>query len=340
MSKSKFSATSNPQGVIQGATGVVAGASTETQTSKFLRRGLLFVLIGFLIYVGLYAVSDQLIYQNAKRNRFYVVKTAPLADYDTVILGASHAVVFDYEDMNARLEQMTGSRILNLSIVGGGVTVNRLLLGYFLATHRTKNVLYVLDSFAFYTREWNEDRFQDVRLFDRAPFDPVLFQVMFQNPPSRSVALDYLAGFSKINNPDRFKPDISEDEATRFTKTYRPVSQIDKQRIEYLYPKQVDQGVFQHYLAEFEDMIRYLKQRNIRLIVIKPPIPTRMHRMLPNEEQFDQSLKAVLERKGIEFRDFSAVSNDERFFFNPDHLNRTGVLYFFENYLKQILVSK
>jgi hypothetical protein len=316
--------------------GIAQRGKTST-IRAFQRHSLLFIIFGLLIYVGLYIISEQLVYKYAQRNRFYMVKTAQSAPYDYVILGASHAAVFDYEDMNRRLEEMTGKRILNLSVVGGGITVNRLLLEYFVAGHQTANVLYVIDSFLFYSREWNEERLQDAKLFYRAPFDPQLAWILLRNPASRSVALDYLVGFSKINNPDRFKIDISDDEATRFSKTYRPVKQIDEQRVKYLYPEGTRQEILHHYLAEFEDMIRYLHSRGIRLVVMKPPIPERIYRMLPNEGQFDNALKAILERNGVEFYDFSLVGNDEQYFFNPDHLNRAGVLNFFENYLKGIL---
>ena len=314
-----------------------SNAREENSLRRFLRYGLFFLLVGVLIYSVVYIAADQLVYKYAIRNRFYAVKSAPLVDYDVVILGASHAAVFDYEDMNSQLEQMTGKKILNLSVVGSGITMNRLLLDYFLIQHRTRQVIYFVDSFAFYSKDWNEDRLQDVRLLDRAPFDPSLVQLLWQNPASRSVAFDYTVGFSKINNSDRFKPDITEDEAVRFTKTYRPVKQIDAQRIEYLYPKKMDPAIFQRYLTEFEDMLRYLQSRNIRVRVIKPPIPERMYRMLPNEAQFDVALKPVLDRNSVEFYDFSLVNNDESFFFNPDHLNRAGVLNFFESNLKNIL---
>ena len=201
---------------------------------------------------GLYAASEHLVYRYARANRFYMVKTAPYERYDYVILGASHAAAFDLEDMNARLEAMTKSRILNLSTTGGGITINRLLLEYFLVGHQTSTVVYVVDSFVFNSRQWNEDRLQDARLFYRAPFDLSLVRLLLQEPVSRSVVLDYVSGFSKINNPDRFVPDIPEF-AARFDKTYRPVKQIDQQRIDYLYPRQNDEQATElHYMAEFE----------------------------------------------------------------------------------------
>jgi hypothetical protein len=239
--------------------------------------------------------------------------------------------------MNARLEGMTNARILNLSVVGGGITVNRLLLDYFLSTRRTANVVYVIDSFGFYATDWNEARLQDTRLFVRTPFDPALVPLLLRHGAGFKVVLDYVSGFSKINNPDRFNADVSEDEAVKFTKTYRPVPQIDKQRIEYLYPKQTNPRVLARYLSEFDGLIQLLKQHNIRLIVIKPPLPARVYAMLPNEAQFDDALKTLLARHRIAFHDFSLAGNDDRYFFNTDHLNRAGVLNFFEHHLRAVL---
>lgn len=308
-----------------------------TGAGTFLTRGLLFVVIGLLLYAGVYLAAEQLSQHYAKRNRFHAVKTAPHANYDHVILGASRAAVFDYEDMNARLERMTGKKILNLSVVGGGVTVNRVLLDYFLTAHRTASVVYVMDSFAFYARDWNEGRLQDTRLFVRAPLDWALAPILRRNGASPAVVLDYLSGFSKINNPDRFKPDVSDDEAVKFGKTYRPVKQIDTQRMEYLYPRQTDPVAFAHYLAQFEAWLRELKARNIRIVVIKAPLPARVYAMLPGEAQFDRALKPVLAQHGVEYHDFSLAGNDDQYFFNTDHLNRAGVLNFFEHHLLPVL---
>lgn len=331
------SSLSQPAGAAAGSPAAIPSEGAEHTVGRFLRNGLLFVAGAVFLYILVYAASDQLVYQYAKRNRFYNIRVAPLANYDTVILGASHAAVFDYADMNAELEAMTGKKIINLSVVGSGVVVNRLLMDYFLMQHRTRQVIYVADSFAFYSRDWNEDRLQDVRLLDRAPFDPALVQLLWQTPASRSIALDYTLGFSKINNPDRFKPDLTEDEATRFDKTYRPVKQIDTQRISYLYPKPVDYGTFLHYLGEFETMVRDLQARGIEVVVVKPPLPQRMYDMLPDEATFDAALKPLLERNSVRFYDYSLVNNDEKFFFNSDHLNRTGVLAFFDGYLEQLV---
>lgn len=298
-----------------------------------------FVAVGLVIYLAVYVAAEWLVYQYGERNRFFMVKTAPRVEYDHVILGASHAAVFDYADMNARLESLTRSAILNLSIVGAGVTVNRLLLDYFLVEHRARTIVYVLDSFPFYSPAWNEQRLQDARLLHRAPFDPALARLLLGSGAPLTVALDYITGFSKINNADRFRPDRPE-EAARFDRTYRPIEQLDRQRIAYLYPGQLDAQALAHrqrYVAELDALVRDARSRGIRVLLLRPPLPQRTRRLIPGEAQFDAALEEIAGRTGAELHDLSQVANEEKFFYDTDHLNRAGVLHLFEHHLAAIL---
>lgn len=305
--------------------------------TAFLRRAASFTVIGMVVYAGLLAASEALVYRQADRNRFFTVRTALAAPYHYVILGASHAAALDYQDMTARLEQMSSSRVLNLAEVGSGIAMNRLLLDYFFTRHTTAAVVYVVDSFAFYSEEWNEDRLRDASLFFRAPFDPALARLLLREPAGRSIALDYVLGFSKINNQDRFEIDRFPDEGARFERSYRPVAQIDRQRLEYLYPQPVDLGVRDRYFAAFEDLVRDVRERGLRFLVVRPPLPERIRRQLPGEDAFDAALQSRLAPYGVEWHDFSRVGNEEKYFYDTDHLNREGVLYFFEQHLAPVL---
>ena len=307
----------------------------------YLKRSVIFLILGLLIYATLYCVAELLISQHTQRNRFYNIKTASSPFYDYVILGASHALPFDFRDMNAQLEKFTDSKIINLSTPGGGIVPNQLLLEYFLAEHNTKNVLYILDSFSFYSSKWNEERISDVSLFQRAPADLTLANLLlsygFNSGVSLRVAVDYISGFSKINNPNRFELDISNDELKRFDKIHRPSSR-DKRRIDYLYPAEIDDLVFEKYLAMFTRLIDYMGSQGIALTVIKPPIPKHFYQMIPNEAEFDALINDLLARKQIPFHDFSQVNNDPELFFDSDHLNRKGVVSFFQNHLRKLLI--
>jgi hypothetical protein len=316
---------------------VDAPSKSAGELRRFARAAIPFALIGAMLYLAVYAAAEVLVYGNAVRNRFFTVRAAPAAHYDFVVLGASHAGVFDYRDMNLRLEQLSGAKILNLSVVGGGIVPNTLLFDYFLTRHQTSHLLYVVDSFAFYSPQWNEERLQDRRLFARAPFDPALAQLLFAVPGGRGVALDYTLGFSKINNPDRFAADVPAEEGARFDRRYRPVPQLDEERLAYLYPQTIDRDTFARYLGQFETLIGRAAARGIGVVVVKPPLPARIYRRLPRESEFDSALAGVLARHGTTLHDFSTVDNAEALFQDTDHLNRDGVLAFFRGTLAPLL---
>src|SRR5439155_25958637 len=141
----------------------------------------------------------------------------------------------------------------------------------------------------FPSPQWHEGRLQDRRLFVRAPFDPSLVRLLFTTPGARGVAIDYLTGFSKINNPDRFARDVPADEGARFDRRYRPVPQLDEERLAYLYPETIDRGTFAHYLGQFEALIAGVRARGIGVVVVKPPLPARIYRRLPLESDFDRA---------------------------------------------------
>ena len=137
--------------------------------AKTWRRWGLFVLIGLCLYAALYVWSERLVYVHGASNRYFMIRTAPPAHYDFVVLGASHAMPLGFGDMNAHLEQTTGGKIMNLSTEGAGILPNRLLLEYFLTRHTADRVVYILDSFAFYSPEMNAAAVRELLLAQEFP---------------------------------------------------------------------------------------------------------------------------------------------------------------------------
>lgn len=179
----------------------------------------------------------------------------------------------------------------------------------------------------------------DVELYRRAPWDAGLAALLLREPAARQAALGYISGFVKINDSSRFDPDLFEAEGTRFDRSYRPIAQIDRQRIEFLYPPEVREASLEEspYLAEFERMIEDVQAAGRRFIVVRPPIPERIREMLPNEATFDAKLREVLARHGVELYDFTSVANDPELFYDSDHLNRDGVLNFYEQHFADVI---
>lgn len=316
-------------------------AHDRSEPRRFLRRAFVFVLIGLGLYAVLYVAAEALVGRYAERNRFYTVQAADRERYDFVILGASHAAVFDYRDLNSELERAAGGNVLNLATLGGGLTVNRLLLEYFFEEHETEVVVYVLDSFAFYSPSWNEERLRDTELFVRAPWDPTLARLLLSRPEGRAVAFDYITGFSKINNPNRFEPDSFPGEGSGFERPYRPVRQIDRQRVDFLYPDGADpsSATARRYLADLEELIGYARSQAARFVVVRPPIPERMQSMIPAERQFDVVLTELLERLDVPHFDFSNAIPEEELYYDSDHLNREGALRFLHEHLGPALAG-
>ena len=305
-----------------------------------IQKCVLFIVIGLILYGGVYYTADRLAYKNGRLNSFHKVKTTKQSGFDYVILGASHALPFGFEDMNATLEGLTGTRIINLAGPGHGIIPNIIVFEYFLKYHQTKNVLYVLDTFALSSKKWNEERLEDVKLLQWAPFDLTLARMLldysFEKGINKKVPLDYITGFSKINNHSRLEPETFDGEK-KFGKKYRFFKPRDKQRIKYLYGSEKSDALFGTYMAIFMDWIETIKMNNIGVIVIKTPIPTHIYEMLPQENEFNRKIQKVLMEEKIPFYDFSLINNEKEFFYDTDHLNSKGVDEFFTNHLKDVL---
>jgi hypothetical protein len=302
---------------------------------------LVFVAIGLALYAGVYYAAEQLVARTGRSNPFFKIATAQEQTFDWVILGASHAMPLDFADFNAQMERETRLKILNLAAPGAGPLYNRFVLEHFLREHRARNLLYVVDSFAFYSRTWNEDRFTDAKLLRRTPFEPAIARRLcdyawHEGVDGRAV-LDYVSGFSKINNRERFQRDVWEGEA-QFERAYRPASNAVKKRIDYLYPDQPSPAVLARYLDEFSAIIALAQKEGLKVVVIKMPVPPRFYMQLPEEAGFDAAISRVLAAPGVPYHDFSETTNEQSLYFDTDHLNRAGLTEFFKRDLKSILV--
>jgi hypothetical protein len=307
------------------------------------RSALLFVAIGLAIYASLFYASERLVYATGESNALFKIATTQQPAFDWVILGASHAMPLDFADFNAFMERETGQRILNLASPGTGPLYNRFVLEHLLSRHRARNLLYVVDSFAFYAQAWNEERFADAKLLRRTPLDADIARRLYaycrQEGVDPRALIDYASGFSKINNRERFQPDIWEGE-TQFERVYRPSAAATRSRIAYLYPQPPDPAALARYLGAFKELIALARQNNVRVVAIKMPVPSQFLDRLPDEAAFDAAMLQLLKSQQVELHNFARAMDEPRFYFDTDHLNRTGLTEFFERHLKAVLAPK
>ncbi|MHB1102864.1 MAG: hypothetical protein ACYC0C_08840 [Devosia sp.] len=308
------------------------------------RTALVFVGVGLLIYAGLFAISETLVYRNGHANPFFKIATADRQTYDWVILGASHAMPFDFDDTEQQIEAMTGLSLINFATQGAGPLYNRFVLEEFFEQHSAKAVLYVVDSFGFRSSLWNEDRLADAKLLRGTPLDLSIAArlgsyVAIKGADWRAL-LDYLTGFSKLNNRDRFAIDTWEGEV-QFGRRYRPSAQAEDDRIAYLYPAESDDlDTLQRYLGELDELIGLAEANGAKVTLIKMPVPPRFYGKLPGEAEFDAALWARLEARGLRFEDYSLLLEESRFYFDSDHLGEAGVAAFLDRALKTVLTER
>lgn len=306
------------------------------------KAALLFIAIGLAIYTGVYCTAERLMLRTGHSNPLFKIAAARDGTVDWVILGASHAMPLDFAEFNAYMQDETRLRILNLAAPGTGPLYNRFVLEHFLRTHRARNVLYAVDAFAFYSRTWNEERFADAKLLRRTPLDPEIAGRLWDYARHEDVdfraVLDYVTGFSKINNRERFERDIWEGEK-QFDRVYPASSTAVRKRIEYLYPQQTPAETLTRYLGEFSSLIELARNNGAGVVVIKMPTPPQYRSQLPGEAAFDEALLRLVAEPAVPLHDLSRELSDPRFYFDTDHLNRTGLTEFFVRDLKRILVS-
>jgi len=213
---------------------------------------------------------------------------------------------------------------------------------HFLRQHRARKLLYVVDSFAFYSRTWNEDRFADAKLLRRTPLEAAtarrLWRYVRHEHADARALLDYLTGFSKINNRERFQRDVWEGEA-QFDRVYRPSATAVAKRIAYLFPEKTPASNRERYLAALAALAALAQREGMRVVVLKMPVPPGFRSQLPDEAAFDEALARVLAAQRVPFHDFSARLAEPRFYFDTDHLNRAGLAEFLARDLRPVLES-
>lgn len=306
------------------------------------KSAALFLALGLLLYGLLLYAADGLVYRTGKSNPFYKIAIAGQERFDWVILDASHAMPLDFADFNGFMEKETGLHIINLASPGTGPLYNRFVFEQFLAGHRTRNLLYIVDSFAFYQTTWNEERFTDAKLLGRTPFDLTiarrLFTYCLQEGVDFRALLDYVTGFSKINNHERFERDMWEGEK-QFDRVFRPSPAMTRSRISYLFPKPPKPAGLAHYLEVFDGLVTLAQQKGVRVIAIKAPVPPDFRSKIPNEAEFDAAVSGLLATRQVAFLDFSGALPEPGFYFDTDHLNRAGVTELFEKRIKGVLLA-
>lgn len=290
----------------------------------FWIRALLFVVIGLLLYLALLAYAETRVRETGERNPFFQIALNAEKGTDVVVLGASHAMPLGFDGIKPLIEQNSGRKLMVLAIEGGGVVPNAVILRALLNKSTPRTVIYVLDTFAFLSPQWNEERLKDSELFARAPLDRAIVDALMEEPSAWRTALSYLSGFDKINRLSNPGVDGSEAELTKFDRTYGPNDRIDDQRVAYLFSDSTSE-LIEGYVGRLAQMAKAAREAGSEFILLQMPVPPRYTSRLPDShQQVLERVLAMAEAEGVCVIDHTEALPGDENYYDTDHLNRTG----------------
>lgn len=290
-------------------------------------RIALFLLIGSIIYAGLFLWSDRLLRSGAAQNPFLAIASAP-ARVDWLILGASHAFPLGTADMPEVIEARTGQSTQVLAVTGGGPFLLRLMAERWFADHESRGLVILLDDFGFADRRWNEDRLADDDLLPKIPADVVTSRVLFRAIPRGlpwQTWFSQITGFARINDRHRFAPPSWSAEG-RFDSSPRPSAAAIRSRVAFLYPETTDSASVSAALHDLEAVILLARSNGARVVLLRAPLPEAFRAALPEVPGLASGLTLLNQRLDVPIVDHSLLVPDQQFYFDTDHLNRRGVM--------------
>ncbi|MDJ0631389.1 MAG: hypothetical protein QNJ44_24265 [Rhodobacter sp.] len=310
-------------------------------TKSPIRTLLGFAVAFLLLYAIAVAIAERTVGRADTETAFQKLLAARGQQVDWLVIGASHALPFEFGEVPERLEQETGQSMLVLAEIGAGPLYNRFIVEQALHDLEVKHLIYVIDSFAFASEEWNEDRLSDRGLLRKTPLRlstaQILGGLVLRSGTDPRGLFDYLTGFSKLNPVDRF-PTEGWKGAASFDRRFRPSRHAVSARISYLYPGGAPEPeTVERNLNILDRLYELARAAEVDVTLVKPPVPRAFADSLPGEDVFDAALLAWIGPREIEVVDLSDAMPDPEFYFDTDHLNRDGVALFYSDFLGPLI---
>ena len=249
--------------------------------------------------------------------------------FNLLLLGSSHARIFARDENLRRVDSILDKSSLDIAKGGGGggIVSNLIMLKYFYSQrNRTAQIIYFIDAWPFFSRKWNEDNY----FLTNEPIRYQLFKECLHYHISRDVLLNYFKSKYTIDWLEQ-KPETREINNDVLKDVSREAIQ---KRLASLYIEPFDEQIFNHYAALLEEVVKLAQSHHSKITFIFPATLLDDNR---GKEKVVKLLSDFKAKYGVDFYDYSNAIQDPKLYYDHDHLNTKGVLYFTDKYLKPIV---
>lgn len=249
--------------------------------------------------------------------------------YDLLIMGSSHGRIFSRGPNHRVVEGILGLRMANIARSAAGIIPENAYLDYFYAKgNRAGTIVYFLDPFVFSTDRWNERQF----FLTEEPFEFGFLRQMIRHGIDPGILYAYVK--SKFGHEWRKSHGVVRIDES-FALQFR-VEESVRKRLDALYPDGYQKAVMETYIPKLEETLSLARRHQSRVVFI---LPATLLGEMPGHADLTAQLKRLEQQVPISWYDFSNEIRDPRLFYNHDHLNRRGVRYFTEHYLREVIVT-
>lgn len=293
---------------------------------KFLFDTFLFLIFSFLFYIGALFLWNNNAPKILKPNINYNIGSAghiysrlsdakKYKDIDILFLGSSHA----YRGFDTRIFLKNNYNTFNLGSSSQTPAQTKVLLNRYLETLNPKTVIYEV-----YPTTFELDGVEsslDIIANDKNDLYSLMMTLTINNIKTYNT---FIYAFSRdlLSLNKTFA-----EQAVRGNDKYIPGGFVEKKISFYTLQKfeKKEISLKKYQLENFSEIVKFLKMRDIRLILVYAPIPEVNYKSYTNTSYFD-SLMAEYS----EYYNFNKILslNDSLHFYDSHHLNQHGVEIF------------
>lgn len=292
------------------------------ELKKILVRGLVFIAVTALIYIGilytLYKIElnhRPMVYRfcegiNLKGGNTYqkFQDFDPLKKYDILVIGSSHA----YRGYDPRIFRKHGIDLFNL-----GTSAQTMVNSYYIAknyiTHNTCKLV-ILD--AFDGALMAEPTESSADLIQNISSDKAALELALNLREPRAINMFLVRQFNKSHSP--YYVDSSYA-GNGFTQNFSTVNKI----LDYNYYQ--DKKINPVQLKYMVYLIKYLKVQDVPFIVVNHPLPRTWNQM--GHTSYAKAIDSIAVKEGGSYLDYgrSMPLDEKKYFYDAHHINQNGV---------------